>query len=391
MDHPSPPLTLPESFGDTANIRRVLASPGQNRASSICQIQANSDLEAVQAWLREYASVSTTYHAYQKEIKRLLLWCGMIAKKPLSALTRDDFDAYRQFLQNPEPRHVWCGPKSKDPAAWKPFVGPLSLSAQATSLSIINSLMTYLVDADYLLKNPLALIRKKVAFHPEQTQKIKSLERKLEQDEIHALLESIEEMPEATSREAFEKQRLRFIFYLLSLTGLRANELVSHSWQAFRMVQGKWWVFILGKGNKPRFIPVNDELLQVIKAYRQFLGKAPYPLSTDHGPLIISKIARGTEAEKSIGTRQIHHLIKALGEKASEKFPTQKDKQQKLKNLSPHWFRHLFATLQDQAAISRTHIRDNLGHETLLERYIHSGDIERHEALQKIKLSSSPI
>ena len=196
-------------------------------------------------------------------------------------------------------------------------------------------------------------------------------------------------MPESNQKEAFEKHRLRLLFYLLSLTGLRVHELVSHHWDAFRMVQGKWWLFILGKGGKPRFIPITDELLQIIKSYRAFLGKSPYPLSTDHSPLLISQFTFGTETEQAIGARQVNNLIRELGLKASLKFPEKRDKAQRLQKLSAHWFRHLFATLQDQAVISRTHIRDNLGHETLLERYIHSGDIERHNALQKINLSNT--
>ena len=44
---------------------------------------------------------------------------------------------------------------------WRPFVGPLSESAVLTAMAAINSLMRYLVDAGYLLGNPLGLIRQR--------------------------------------------------------------------------------------------------------------------------------------------------------------------------------------------------------------------------------------
>src|SRR3989338_993939 len=112
---------------------------GSNRCRSRpCQIRASNDREAIETWLSEYAHKKSTHRAYKKESERLLMWAIVQQKKPFSALDRQDFEAYFQFLQNPQPQEFWCS---------SIFKGPLSLSAQKTAIAIIDSLLGYLVQA----------------------------------------------------------------------------------------------------------------------------------------------------------------------------------------------------------------------------------------------------
>jgi integrase len=376
-------------FCNIENVKSILLETGQNRASqSDLQIKVANDLEAVFAWLKEYESVPLTHRSYQKEAQRLLLWCAIKVKKPLNDLMRNDFAEYIEFLANPEPRYIWCGPKSRNKEQWKPFVKGLSPSARQTAISIIHSLMEYLVQAGYLKNNPLLLIRKKVKFHSEQTRKMKSLERNLERDEIDAILQTIEALPENTSREQYDKHRTRFLIYLLTLTGLRINELTTHTWNSFRMINGYWWLFIKGKGDKPRSIPVSDELLQIIKEYRKFLNKLPYPLHDEVMPILCVN-----SGERAIGARCAHKIIKFIAEKTALRFSTQLDKAERIRKISPHSFRHIFATLQDMQNIPITQIRDNLGHtdSKTTDIYLHSADLERHALINKIKIQFNTL
>jgi integrase len=378
-------LIIPKDFSPlTKECTEVLFQTGKNRSTlENLQIQAMNDIDAIGYWLNEYKSTQSTYKAYQKEAQRLLLWCAIEAKKPLSALTRDEFELYCNFLLDPKPHSLWCGAKTSKKELWRPFVKGLSSSAIITTISIINSMMQYLVQAGYLSINPLELIRKKSSFNQNATRKIKSLERKLELDEIHALLQEIEKLPEDCDRNIFYKNRLRFLVTLLMLTGLRIHEVIKHSWNSFRLVQGRWWLFIIGKGNKPRHIPVNDELLKAIKFYRQSLNKLPYPLSDDNSPILSSYIQIN-----ALSQRHIHHILKKLGSATAERFANIPDKFQRLENLSAHTFRHIYALLQDMSDISLTHIRDNLGHSniTTTSIYLHSTDVARHKELQRISL-----
>jgi integrase/recombinase XerD len=114
---------------------------GSNReAKNRCQIHAQNDYEALQCWLNEYRHKTATHRTYQKESERFLLWAVFQIKKPLSSLNRDDLENYLQFLDDPQPRDIWCAKKSgrgcrRGDPNWRPFTGPLSTNAKKTAVS----------------------------------------------------------------------------------------------------------------------------------------------------------------------------------------------------------------------------------------------------------------
>ncbi|MEH7549351.1 tyrosine-type recombinase/integrase, partial [Neobacillus vireti] len=64
------------------------------------------------------------------------------------------------------------------------------------------------------------------------------------------------------------------IGYLLYTTGLRASELLSLNWGSFRYNRkGFLFVDIIGKGNKPRSIPIRDETKDILFSYRKSMGE----------------------------------------------------------------------------------------------------------------------
>ncbi len=116
--------------------------------ASQCKIRAHNDVEAIERWLDEYFDKATTYRSYKKEAERFLIWCVLVRKTSLCVLDRERRRSLWNFLQNPEPREGWCGPKGGRKALgdknWYPFAGPLGSSAIKTALAILNSLMSYL-------------------------------------------------------------------------------------------------------------------------------------------------------------------------------------------------------------------------------------------------------
>ena len=75
---------------------------GSNRSrSGGCQLAADTDIDAIRAWLAEYAGSPHTLRAYRKEVERLLVWSVRGQGKPLSSLTREDLLAYEAFLAQP--------------------------------------------------------------------------------------------------------------------------------------------------------------------------------------------------------------------------------------------------------------------------------------------------
>lgn len=354
------------------------------------QINARNDYEAIQCWLNEYKHKATTFRTYQKEAERFLLWSIYQQKKALSSIDRDDLEYYVKFLDDPKPHEIWCNPKGgrgrrRGSLNWRPFTGGLSSSAKMTTLSVLDSLFTYLTDARYLAFNPFSLMRKRKLIHVHAQENIlKTQERILEIDEWHAILDTLENLPHKEPKEKKEKERLRFLIAILYFLGLRINELATHTWNAFRKIDDRWWFFVVGKGDKLAKIPVNDELLRMIITYRAFLNKTTFPTIDDRSPLIPSL----EDMYSPITARQMNKLLKKLALEAANKFKNQLEKEGKLKKFSAHWLRHLSASMQDRSGVSFKHIRSNLRHENdeTTRLYVHSLDEERHQDIQKLKL-----
>ena len=387
LGHEAPVLGLPslEQLPHRVMDQSLDGRQGTNRATGQhCQLAAKNDWEAVLCWLEEYSSVSTTYRAYQKEAERLLLWCIFHHHKPLSSLNRSDLEAYREFLSDPAPAAIWCGPKGakRGTPKWRPFVGPLSLQAQQTTLAIIYSLLSYLADAHYLADNPLRLTRNKKAQKNKATA-AQSLVRILEDDEWSAILTILAESPEQNEQEKFYKQRLKMIIYLLYFTGIRVSELVHCDWNHFKKVRGNWWLYVIGKGSKQGKIPINDALFIAIAEYRLFLGKALEPDPEEAEPVLMS-----WKNKTRLTDRRVNMLLKALGVEAAKRFVNEVSKVQRLQAFSAHWLRHLSGTMQDRAGIKDTHIQANHRHGKIdtTRQYIHAMDEARHQDMMKLKL-----
>lgn len=351
--------------------------------STDCLIDANNDLQAVQSWLMQYASKNTTFLTYKREAHRLLLWCIHEAGKTLGELKTEDFTNYIIFLGKPPSR--WCSSRR---SKQRPFVGPLSDSARITTIRVINSLMNYLVDAGYLRANPLRLIKQHSKFNlSSEEYKYTVWSKILDNKEWQALQQALQDMPEQTYYEKDNKMRTQFIFACLYLLGLRISEIATSTWNSFKFHQDAWWFFVKGKGDKLGHVPVNDQLLAFIKAYRNYIGKSSLPEEADFDNLIISK-----KTSRALSSKQIYTLIKNIGEKASAQFDFGTISNKKLLNLSPHSLRHLSASHQDRAGIAMNMIQANLRHASLhtTKIYVHADDRQRSEAMQKIKFDVSP-
>lgn len=345
------------------------------------------DYEAISRWLSEYQHKKTTFRAYQKESERFMLWIILQLKKELKAVTRDDFDAYFQFIQDPQPASIWCAPKggrsrSRGDVNWRPFVGPLSPSAQRLCIAALNSMMSYLVDSRYLDFNPLILMRRKSKLSGSpSSKKIDIQARILEDNEWHAVLEALDEYPDSTPKDLDEKMRLTFLIKVLYFLGVRISELQAHRWNSFRQVEGNWWFVVLGKGNKLAKIPVNDPLLDSIQTFRKHLKMDPNPSHSDERPIIPA-----WKHSNGLSSRHMGNLIKELGVRASSKFDKNSLSHSKLKAFSPHWIRHLSASHQDRAGVSFKHIKENHRHaaDETTRLYVHAMDDERHSDMQKL-------
>jgi integrase len=254
---------------------------GTNRAlGARSQIAAQTDVDAVKAWLARFVATKATFDTYRKESERLLLWSTTELRKPLSSLTHEDLLLYKRFLADPQPAQRWVMAGRKlaraDPS-WRPFAGPLFPSSERQAFVILNTLFAWLVNAGYLAGNPLSLSR-------QRARKAKPrVTRFLEDDLWQAVKISIDTMPRDTAREQEHYARVRWLISLLYLLGLRISEVVSNPMGGFfrrrdRDGQDRWWLAITGKGDKERLLPATTELMAELKRR---------PTQGHHGSLLL--------------------------------------------------------------------------------------------------------
>lgn len=354
-----------------------------------CHINATNDSAAIGVWLAKHKN-HKTYTTYRREAERLLLWCVYIRGITLSQLKAEDFTAYFDFLKNP-PKE-WCITRKelregRRSDKWRPFLGSLGQSGFNIAVRVLNSMMNFLVSANYLKFNPIKLTARTKDFAQTlETQKYNIWARMLEEDEWQAIQHTLEAMPEANEKQSDNKIRTQFLFAMLYFLGLRIHELASHTWNAFRYREERWCFFVKGKGDKLAHIPVHDQLLSFVKIYRIHLGKNPLP-EADDTDVLISK-----NSKKPLSIRQLFALVKDIGKIASQKFTDNPIKQQKLLRLSPHWFRHLLASHLDKANVPAIMIQSILRHSSLdiTNIYMHAEELLKHQEIQKLDFKVNP-
>ena len=297
--------------------KQIDGSQGDNRArGNRPQITANNDVDAVKAWLARFFDTKTTFDNYRKEAERLLLWSTIQLGKPLSSLTHEDWLVYQRFLSNPEPASRWImrdGRKfARTDPEWRPFSGPLSPTSQHQAAVILNVLFSWLVNAGYLAGNPLSLSR-------QRNRKAKPrITRYLEEDLWLEVKLTIDVMPKESDREREHYLRMRWLFSLLYLCGLRISEVISNTMGSFFCRRDKdgeerWWLEILGKGDKLRIVPATNELMVELARYRREKGFASLPLAGEGLPLLLP-IGRRTD---SMTRGALHAIVKKVFEQTA--------------------------------------------------------------------------
>jgi len=148
-----------------------------------------------------------------------------------------------------------------------------------------------------------------------------------------------------------EGHRNKAIIETLYGCGLRVSELVN-----LRLTDihyGEEFVVVTGKGNKQRLVPVSKKALKEIDIYKQ--DRNLLPVIKDQNIMFLNR--RGSRLTRAM----IFTIIKDLAAKAGIK-----------KNISPHTFRHSFATHMIEAAADLRAVQEKLGHESILTTEIYT-------------------
>ena len=364
--------------------RDLDGSVGSNREWHVPrQISANTDVTAVLAWLANFVHKKATFDAYRKEAERLLLWCVLQRAKPLSSLTHEDWLAYQTFLGNPLPRDRWVSEQSRrhprnDPR-WRPFAGALSASSQRQAGIILTSMFAWLVSAGYLAGNPLSLSRQRGRARAPR------IERYFDDELWLEVKATIDAMPRETPRERERYLRLRWLFTLLYVCGLRISEIAENNMGSFfcrrdRDGSERWWLEILGKGSKVRLVPATNELMNELGRYRRELSFPAVPVPGESTPLLLPIGGK----HKAMSRGGIHDIIKAVfamtAERIELKGPQFVHVAHRVSQASAHWLRHTAGSHMANNSVDLRHVRDNLGHASIstTSGYLHAPDDTRH-------------
>lgn len=358
---------------------------GTNRAvSGRPQIAAQTDIAAIKAWLARFADTKTTFESYRKEAERLLLWSAIQLEKPLSSLTHEDLLVYQRFLADPQPADRWVmksGHKcSRFDPDWRPFAGPLSPTSQRQSIVILNTLFSWLVNAGYLAGNPLSLSRQR------QRKSKPRITRFLDENLWREVKVSIETMLKESDREREHYFRVRWLFSLLYVCGLRISEITENTMGGFFCRRGndgeeRWWIEITGKGDKTRIVPATNELMIELNRYRRENRLTPFPLPGETTPLLLPIGGKPRPLTRSA----VHLIVKEVFARTSERIRQRGPESQHLALLlekaSAHWLRHTAGSNMAGSDMNLNHVRDNLGHESIstTSKYLHSEDDRRHK------------
>lgn len=356
---------------------------GSNRATlGHAQIAAQTDIDALKAWLARFLDTRTTFDSYRKESERLLLWSALECGKPLSSLTHEDLLVYQRFLSDPQPAESWvmkAGRKwSRFDPDWRPFAGPLAPTSQRQAIIILNTMFSWLVNAGYLAGNPLSLSRQR------QRKAKPRITRFLDDALWLEVKATIETMPRETDREREHFHRVRWLFSLLYICGLRISEVIENTMGAFfcrRDSEGeeRWWLEITGKGDKTRLVPATAELIVELTRYRRENGLSPFPVPGEPTPLLFPIGGK----QRSLTRSAVHLIVKEVFGRTASRIRGRGadfDRLAKLvEDASAHWMRHT-AGSNMAGAMDLRHVRDNLGHSSIstTNSYLHTEDDLRH-------------
>ncbi|RRQ47642.1 site-specific tyrosine recombinase XerD [Maribacter algicola] len=227
----------------------------------------------------------------------------------------------------------------------------LNPRSQARIISGLKSFFNYMVFEDYRQDNPLDLI---------ESPKIgRKLPDTLSEAEINNLIENIDlSKPEG--------ERNRAMLETLYGCGLRVSELIGLKISDLFFEED--FIKVTGKGDKQRFVPISDINKKYINIYRK---EVRIHLNIQKGfedTLFLNR--RGRQLTRAM----VFTIVKNLAEKIGLH-----------KNISPHTFRHSFAThLLENGADLRA-IQQMLGHEsiTTTEVYMHVDRTHLAEVLNK--------
>ena len=227
----------------------------------------------------------------------------------------------------------------------------ISTYSQARTISGLKSFFSYLLLEEKIEIDPTELI--------ESPKLSKKLPETLNIEEIEKILTSIE-------LNSFEGLRNRAIIETLYSCWLRVSELTNITFQNLFLDIG--FIKVIGKSSKERLVPIGSSAIKYIKKYNDKYRKLIKVKEGNEGYLFLNR--RGSKISRNM----IFIIIKNISKKIFLN-----------KKISPHTFRHSFATHMIEGGADLRAVQEMLGHEsiTTTEIYTHLNKEYLREVVNK--------
>lgn len=281
-----------------------------------------------------------TWDSYIKQFKNYLKLERSLAENSIAAYLRD-ITKLKEFFEikhkNVNPLNV----KQQDLIDFFEFINELGISpySQARLLSGIKSFFQFLLYEDLIEVDPSGLL---------ETPKLgRKLPDVLSITEIDRLFESVDHSKP-------EGMRNRAMLETLYSSGLRVSELIEL--KISNLYSDIGFIRVIGKGSKERLVPIGSSALKYISIYKNEIRNHLKIQSGFEDFLFLNR--RGKSLSRVMIFMIIKDLIKVAGIN---------------KNISPHTFRHSFATHLIEGGADLRAVQEMLGHEsiTTTEIYTH--------------------
>ena len=175
----------------------------------------------------------------------------------------------------------------------------------------------------------------------------------LSEEEVSRIIDSVDV-------NSWQGARDKAILEVLYGCGIRVSEAVGLKISCLYFTEG--FVRVIGKGNKERLVPMNEMAAESLKAY---LDRRPEPADTDSDDMVfLNRFGRPLSRQSMFKMIKVQALLADIR-----------------KEISPHTFRHSFAThLVEHGADLRV-VQEMLGHEsvTTTEIYTHIDSSTWHQ------------
>lgn len=289
----------------------------------------DKEIDSFKEYLKlEKNLTSNSIHAYETDLKKLVAFL--------------EENNYKVGPEDIKLSHL------KELMAWVTEKG-ISPRTQARIISGIKSFYKFLMIEEKVDRDPTALL---------STPKIgRKLPQILSVEEIDAIINSID------TRKA-EGQRNKAILETLYSCGLRVTELIDLKISNLFFENGN--IRIVGKNNRERTVPISTKAIKEINLYLSEYRRTLKISKPDEDVLFLNR--RG----KKLSRVMIFTIIKNITKKAGI-----------TKSISPHTFRHSFATHLLKGGANLRDIQEMLGHTSIIttEIYTHIDDEYLKETL----------